>query len=316
MAKVTIAIPTYNRPEFLAQSIKSVLGQTFRDFKIIIFDDGSDFSYPDFLRQFNDPRIEVRKKEKDGGGNLSNFRKIYNFQFDTDYLVIFHDDDYMHPSLLEKEIRLMENNENLVWVGTDLNFVKDHNKMEVFAPVPKNVGAVATLDAAETVREILRGFRLCFDSVMYRVKFLADASPTQDRFDKWFDRPYLVSLIGSNRAAVIKQKLVNYRLHTGQDSVAKRANMDYTDYSKRLFGFYRDCLPQPLDAKDAKLFSSFTSNNSLSLALAESGSWAEFKENIADLGKEGFFSISSLNFRGCYYFTRILLKKLYAGKRQ
>jgi glycosyltransferase involved in cell wall biosynthesis len=314
MAKVTIAIPTYNRPEFLTQSIQSVLGQTFQDFKIVIFDDGSDFFYPDFLKQFNDPRIEVRTAEKDGRGNLSNFRRIYNCQYDTDYLVIFHDDDCMHPRMLEKEVAVLESNANLVWVGTDLNFVKNYKKMNMFTKSPGSSARVKTMDAQEAVREILRGFNLCFDSVMYRTKHLTDASELQTRFDKWFDRPYLISLIKTNRAAVIKQKLVNYRLHTGQDSAAKTANMDYTEYSKRLFRFYFSCLPRPLSAKDTKLFNAFVSNNALSLALAESHNWNEFKKSLAGLRKEGYFSLGAVNLKGYYYSAKLLLRKFYAGK--
>ena len=42
MAKVSICIPTYNRRDYLAQTLQSVFAQTYTDYEVIIVDDGSD----------------------------------------------------------------------------------------------------------------------------------------------------------------------------------------------------------------------------------------------------------------------------------
>ena len=41
MPRVTVLITTFNHEPFVAESLESVLGQTFRDFEIVIADDGS-----------------------------------------------------------------------------------------------------------------------------------------------------------------------------------------------------------------------------------------------------------------------------------
>jgi len=41
MPKVSVVIPTYNRRDFVREAIASVLAQTFRDFELLVIDDGS-----------------------------------------------------------------------------------------------------------------------------------------------------------------------------------------------------------------------------------------------------------------------------------
>ncbi len=53
MPKVSVIIPTCNRPELLSRAIKSVLNQTFRDFEIIVVDDGDVKLAKDVVGQFN-----------------------------------------------------------------------------------------------------------------------------------------------------------------------------------------------------------------------------------------------------------------------
>lgn len=42
MPKVTVVITTYKRPKMLKEALESVLAQTFRDFEVVVVDDGSD----------------------------------------------------------------------------------------------------------------------------------------------------------------------------------------------------------------------------------------------------------------------------------
>lgn len=45
MAKIDVLIPVYNRPDLLPLCVEGILGQTFQDFNVIIYDDGSSCEY-------------------------------------------------------------------------------------------------------------------------------------------------------------------------------------------------------------------------------------------------------------------------------
>ena len=53
----SVIMPTYNRADIIASAIKSVIGQTFRDWELIVVDDGSTDNTKSIIQSFNDKRI-------------------------------------------------------------------------------------------------------------------------------------------------------------------------------------------------------------------------------------------------------------------
>ena len=54
MHKVTAILTTYNRREFLEEALSSILNQTFSDFQLIIWDNGSTIDISDIISKYND----------------------------------------------------------------------------------------------------------------------------------------------------------------------------------------------------------------------------------------------------------------------
>ncbi len=57
MSDISVIIPTYNRSEFLLKSVESVLNQSFKEFELIIIDDGSDDNTEELIKNLKDKRI-------------------------------------------------------------------------------------------------------------------------------------------------------------------------------------------------------------------------------------------------------------------
>ena len=105
MALVSVIIPAYNQAGYLAQAIRSVLDQTFRDFEIIVVDDGSTDKTPEVARWIRDRRLRYVRQENRG---LSAARNTGIRESAGEYLTFLDSDDLFLPEKLELLLGALE----------------------------------------------------------------------------------------------------------------------------------------------------------------------------------------------------------------
>lgn len=308
MPKVTVAIPTYNRENYLKEAIKSVLAQSFQDFEVIIFDNHSDYDIARLISDFADSRISLDTNSKNIGG-ARNFSKVFNYRFRSDYVIVFHDDDTMHPGLLQTAVEILEKDNDIVLVGASFNFVHDDKLIFRFKNLKREPDIRVFRDASGLIRLILKDFDLCFGSIVYRSDRLEDTASYQERFFKWGDRPFVIDIAKKGKCAVIKERLVNYRIHINQDSQSGAPAAE-RDCLLNLFRFYRDNLPQPLKRQDKYLFYRFATNQMVLSGLGFANNFREYRDFLRLAKEKGLFDLKYLNIRGLYYFSKVLRKFL------
>jgi len=107
---VSIIIPTYNRENYLAEAIQSVLCQTYPDFEIIVVDDCSTDNTAEVVKCFNDERLKYIQLEKNSGS--SHIPRTTGFKAARGkYVALLDSDDYWtDPYKLQKQVDFLEAN--------------------------------------------------------------------------------------------------------------------------------------------------------------------------------------------------------------
>jgi len=109
---ISVYLPTRNRPDLLREAAQSVLGQTLRDFELLIVDDGSDDAAVAREIAEIDSRVRVFRNESPLGAPAARNRAIAEAR--GKYLTGIDDDDLMLPRRLESLVAARPENHSLV----------------------------------------------------------------------------------------------------------------------------------------------------------------------------------------------------------
>ena len=114
MPRVSIAMPAYNCANFIAQSIESLLSQTYGDFEFVISDNASTDDTETVCRHYAklDSRIRyIRRTENIGGPE--NFRYVFSL-CSGEYHKWSTADDYWHKDFLAKSVAVLDQHPDVV----------------------------------------------------------------------------------------------------------------------------------------------------------------------------------------------------------
>jgi glycosyltransferase involved in cell wall biosynthesis len=105
---VSIVTPSYNSGPFIAQTIESVLAQTYPHWEMLIVDDGSVDQSISIVEQYHhrDSRVRLIQMAQNGGVARARNRAIEEAR--GQYIAFLDSDDLWQPQKLEKQVRFME----------------------------------------------------------------------------------------------------------------------------------------------------------------------------------------------------------------
>lgn len=120
---VSVVIPTVNRKIWVTEALESVLSQTFKDYEIIVIDDGSTDGTYDYLENLYGSRIKLFKN---GGSNPPTAKNIGVSYARGKYIAILDDDDLWYPNKLERQVALMEeSDQSVAIVGGGCDYIDE-----------------------------------------------------------------------------------------------------------------------------------------------------------------------------------------------
>lgn len=131
---LSVLMPVYNGREFIRPSMDTILAQTFRDFELVIINDGSTDDTQEIIDSYKDPRIvSVYQKNQGVARSLNNGLEICRGKY-----VRRHDaDDISTPEAFQKQIDFLEKNPDYVMVTNQVTFMTTKGKIAWKYRLPK-----------------------------------------------------------------------------------------------------------------------------------------------------------------------------------
>lgn len=218
---VTILMPVYNGQAFLREAVDSVLRQSFRDFELLVVDDGSTDDSVAILQGRADPRIRIVRNARNLGLVASLNRGLAEAR--GRWVARADADDVNHPVRIERQLPLLER--GFPAVGSDVMLIDADGHFR---------GHWRAARHAEGLAWDL-GFRCCFahGSVMFdpnRVRGLGGYRESV-RSEDWELWSRMVR--AGERLATVPATLVRYRQH-GRSIMAGGGSADHAETLGRL----------------------------------------------------------------------------------
>jgi predicted O-linked N-acetylglucosamine transferase (SPINDLY family) len=130
--KVSVIIPCYNLGQYIDEAVDSVLAQTYRNFEIIIVNDGStDEETINILKNYNKPKTEVLHTTNQG---VSAARNTGIQGATGKYIICLDADDKICNTYLEKAVKVLEENQNIGIVDCEVELFGEQTGRCEFLP--------------------------------------------------------------------------------------------------------------------------------------------------------------------------------------
>lgn len=137
---VTVVVPVYNVASTIAETLESLLSQTFDDFEVLIVNDGTPDNSLEVVATFNDPRIRVIN-QKNGG--LNSARNTGIREGKGKYIAFLDADDLWRPRMLAMNVAHLEAKPEVGISFTPSALIDDQSKPLGLRQRPKLTGITA-----------------------------------------------------------------------------------------------------------------------------------------------------------------------------
>jgi glycosyltransferase involved in cell wall biosynthesis len=132
--RVSVILPVYNGETYIKNSLESILIQSYKNFELIIGDDGSKDNTLKIIESYKDNRIKLFKHNV----NQGLFKNLNHLiaEAESEYIRLWAQDDIMKPECLEEEIEFHQQHPEVGMSYCQRDIIDEHN--QVLSPALKD----------------------------------------------------------------------------------------------------------------------------------------------------------------------------------
>ena len=208
MVKVSVIIPAYNGDRYISRAIAGVMAQTYKDYEIIVVDDGSTDNTRQVLQQYGD----CLKYLSQANQGVAASRNLGLRAAQGEYIAFLDQDDVFLPHKLAAQVALLEQDPNLGMVNSGWEIVNDQEEIQS-AVTPWR--QIPDLSLANLIiwKPVFLG------AMMFRRSWLERSSGFDTSLEQTPDVDLVLKLAAMGcKAAWVEQTTVLYRQHEGNAS--------------------------------------------------------------------------------------------------
>ena len=229
MNDIQIFVTTYNRPNLLKLTLKSVLAQTDPVLHIAVLDNGAFSKTKKQMSAFSKEGIQYHDTSHLGSfGNLLYAQQILNKK----YVMLLHDDDLIHSDYFSLVLKVINKNKNinLLTCRTIPWAVEDRPR-----PHPTLCSLGHLFSQQEYATFVYNSGHPSYSLAIYnseRFKSI-DILENFNTFGKWGDVPLMIKIIRDGYAAVLMDTCGWMGVHSGQDTNTTSTRPTYQSWIER-----------------------------------------------------------------------------------
>lgn len=232
---VSILMPVYNAEKYLSKTLESIKSQTYKNWELFAIDDWStDKSYSillDFAKK--NKRVKVYRNGKHRG--VAGAANLALSMIKSDYVARMDADDLMHPERIEKQLKFLKNNADVVVVGSQCILIDKNGQKIGEKKFP--------VQNADICKMIFRSIPIQQPSMMINRSLLPKDFVAYDKSKNTAEEVELLfKLFKYGKAANLSDFLHFYRLHDENTSLKDPKKTFYLTFLTRLKYAYKASL--------------------------------------------------------------------------
>ncbi len=233
---VSVILLTYNRADMLPRAIDSILAQTYKNWELIIINDGSTDGTSKVMNEYALKDKRIKTFENDGNKKIVYGRNRGLSEAKGKYIAWIDDDDKVEPNKLEQQVAFMEKHKDITILGTDISLMNGEGKVYL--------GAVEYTPEEAEIVFLLGRLPVILATTMWRhdfikehdIKFNSEISVSEDLVI------YDEVLKHGGKMVTLPEALYKYRVHHSnpKEYYRKIGILQKTFYKTRWNRFYPD----------------------------------------------------------------------------
>jgi glycosyltransferase involved in cell wall biosynthesis len=207
MPKVSIILPLYNGAKWISQAIESVLAQTYKDFELIIVDDGSTDNSREIISSYQyDKRVHYIYQENRGFSSALN-RGINESR--GEYIGFIGQDDLYMQNKLKIQVKYLDKHKDVDLLHSNYYFIDSNGKVRGvrFIKIPKFTSKRKMIEYL-----FINNF-IGFETVLIRRRCFDEVGLFDERMKAFSDHDMWLRIAGKFNIDYINAVLVKKRIH-------------------------------------------------------------------------------------------------------